>query len=275
MEEHASALPGWTPWALLAAAAVPLVLVAVEAQRLLLGEGPTFLQDGQDQELSAYTRCTYFLQLVQPERTLVLPLVALAGVTWLLGSGRAWARPGRLRAAALGLTCVLGGLACGLLLVVAYLAAPQVPEDASAGFFAGDRLEALGPAGAGALVLAVLAAALLRLLAVRPPAPADADLADDDLHDDDLDDDDLTEGAGDHGPVRLDVGAAPFAVDEPGVPAGTVPVRLVEDGAPAGGQGSRLEPDALARYRRPGSVPVDALAEPDGSGDVHARYRRP
>ena len=169
---------GWAPWVALAAATAPLGVVVVELGQLVLGPTPTWLPGGEA-GAGAYPRLAYFLQVADPDRVLVLPLLALAAVAWLmLGPLTA-----RVREVALGLAGLLGAQALLLGSIAGYLWTAREPVEGEVRFYGGAKLEALGPTLTGAVLLLGLSAVVVHrlLLGVRPEsALTDADECDDD-----------------------------------------------------------------------------------------------
>ena len=97
----------WLEWALLAATAAPLLLLAYEAYRLVVGPVPAFTSRGE-QDVGSYERLAYFQQLASPSLELILPLAGVAALAWLLRPASRLPDPGPLRRGALALTALLG-----------------------------------------------------------------------------------------------------------------------------------------------------------------------
>ena len=258
-------LPPWTVWAVLGASAVPLLFLLVEVQRLLLGDGPSFLL-GTEQQASTYARVTYFLQVIGPDRVLLLPLLALGAAAWLRegrGVPQDVPRADLARTCATMLTAAVLAAACAALVAVAYLVLTDPPPEADGSFFGGgDSLDSLGPSATATVVLAVLAALLLRRVLAERAAVVEA-----------TDDEEPAPG-----PVRLTLEGQerePAPV-EPPPPYAAVPVRLVETPPVAA---EPVPPDDLAAYRRPSARPVHAPApagrEAAPPADADSPFRRP
>lgn len=290
---HLGGLPVWTPWALLTASAAALLLVVALALRNLIGAGPPFLSETTD-GLDPYTRVAYVLQVVSPDRLLVLPLLALtaAGFLHRRATGPRPVLAGRVAVALTGLLA-LEAAGVAAMTVYAYAAAP--PADGTVTFYGPDaEIEGLAPPFAGAVLLLCLALTLLRvLLDAGVVDPAEADSAEMDPADVDpaavgsaavgaavtaggpttaaaAGEGDVAESSGlfDRPPAQGQPAlVAEPATDRPDVPwpadKGTEPARpRVPDRA-----------DRHAAYRRP-DARQQHIDVPEGQ-DPHSAYRRP
>ncbi len=164
----------WATWCVLAAVAVSLALVALQAYRILTGAGFLFFPPDEQGTVSRYHRVAAFVQLIAPDRRLVLPLLGLFAAAWLTGGAPGRARtdePARWVAAGL---CVLLALeALCLVGMLGYLVVAAPPADDMATMFGPDRLDELSGPVPGAVLLLCLSVLLARLLirpSVEPPA---------------------------------------------------------------------------------------------------------
>lgn len=165
----------WATWCLLAAAALALAVMALQAYRILTGAGFSIFEADSQDSVPEYNRVAAFVQFIAPDRQLVLPLLGLAAATWLSGGSAGRSRLEQpVRRVAAGLAVLLAVETGCLLGMLGYLVAAAPPADATVAFFGSNRLDELAGRLTSALLLVCLSVLLARrLLGEAPAATAD------------------------------------------------------------------------------------------------------
>lgn len=165
----------WPVWLVLGAASVSLGVAALQAYRVLDGAGTTVPSSSEVADLP--TRVAVLVQVIAPDRQLLVPLLGLVAVAGLLRGCTGTTpghRPARLAASALAALVALGaGCLLGLLAYV--VSTTEAEADEERFFFFDERFLVFGGPSATSLVVLCVAVLLVHHLVLTPAPVAHVD----------------------------------------------------------------------------------------------------